>query len=240
MVLDKLRELQEADLGLRELEQKKASHDRAAKVQAAHITKQQERIEALHEKQKAARVTVDEKELDVKQKRAQIDRLRQQQMIVKDNRQFQALQNEIKFTELAISKIEDDILSDLGDLDAIEADTREAKQQLAREQQALDDLRTEIEAKKSDVDAEIDTCRTRRREIASALPPKVVDQFTRVADRLDGEALAPVIRDEDGGNFICGGCHMSVTQNTYVVLAGRGDNLVACPNCTRVLYLEDA
>ena len=30
---------------------------------------------------------------------------------------------------------------------------------------------------------------------------------------------------------------MSLTQNTYVILAGHSDNLVACPNCTRILYL---
>ena len=80
----------------------------------------------------------------------------------------------------------------------------------------------------------------RRQAIASQVPKKIVAQFQRIADRLDGEALAPVIRDEEAGDFICGGCHMTVTQNTYVVLAGHsGDNLVTCPNCTRILYLED-
>jgi len=239
MVLDRLRELQETDLELRELEQKKASHDRAARVQAAQIAKHQEQIEALHGKRRATRIATDEKELDIKQKHAEIEKLRAQQMQVKDNRQFQALQNEIKFAELAISKIEDDILSDLGDLEAVDAQIAEAEAALAREQEILEDLRKQIETRKSDVDTEIEACRSRRHQIASALPPKVVDQFTRIADRLDGEALAPVIREEDGGSFICGGCHMSVTQNTYVILAGHGDNLVTCPNCTRILYLAD-
>jgi len=240
MVLETLRELQEADLGLRELERKKASHDRAAKVQAAQIAKHKEHIEALRGKRRAARIVADEKELDIKQKQAQINKLRAQQMQVKDNRQFQALQNEIKFVELAISKTEDDILSDLGDLEAIDAEIARAEAALTREQKRLENLMREIEARKSDVDTEIEACRGRRQEIAAALPPKVVDQFTRIADRLDGEALAPVIHEEDGGSFICGGCHMGLTQNTYVMLAGRTDNLMTCPNCTRILYLEHA
>ena len=240
MVLDRLRELQEADLELRELEHKKASHDRAAKVQAAQISKHQEAVHALRDQLKLARVAIDRRELDIKQKRAEIEKLRGQQMQVKDNRQFQVLQNEIKFAELAISKIEDDTLTDLGDLDAIETRIREAEAALVREEQTLGLLKKDIEARKSVVDVEIETCRARRQNIASGLPPKVVDQFTRIADRFDGEALARVVRDEGEGTFMCDGCNMSVTQNTYVILAGRGDNLVACPNCTRILYLEDA
>jgi len=240
MVLDRLRELQEADLELRQLEHKKASHDRAARVQTAQIAKHHEAAQALRNQLKLARVAIDSKELDIKQKRAEIEKLRGQQMQVRDNRQFQVLQNEIKFAELAISKIEDDTLTDLGDLDAIETRIREAKAALVREEQALDLLKKDIEARKSVVDAEIEVCRTRRQNIASGLPPKVVDQFTRIADRLEGEAMARVVRDEAEGTFMCDGCNMSVTQNTYVILAGRGDNLVACPNCTRILYLEDA
>ena len=240
MVLETLRELQAADLDVRQLERKKTSHDRAAKVQAVQIAKHKEHTQALRDQRQTTRITADRKELDVKQKQAEIEKLRAQQMQIRDNRQFQALQNEIKFAELAISKIEDDILSDLGDLETIDTEIAEAEAALARQKQTLEELKKEIEARKCDLDAEIEACRKRRQQIASVLPPRVVQQFTRIADRLDGEALAPVIRDDDGGSFICGGCHMSVTQNTYVILAGHGSNLVACPNCTRILYLADA
>ena len=243
MVLDRLRDLQEADLELRRLEQKKAWHDRGAKVRADQIKKHQEQIEALKAEQRQARMAADRKELEVRQKRADIDRLRQQQMQIKDNRQYQILQNEIRFAELAISKIEDGILTDYGDFEAIAAKIKEAEQELARARTDLEATQKEIEARKSEVDAEIFAQRDKRDEIARSLPSAVVDQFNRIADRLDGEALAAVIRDEEedeeGGVFICGGCHMSVTQNTYVRLAGRSDNLVTCPNCTRILYLEN-
>jgi len=242
LVLDRLRELQEADLELRRLEQKKASHDRTVRVRADQIRKHQEHIQALKNTQRGARMEADRKELDIKQKRAEIEKLRAQQMQIKDNRQFQVLQNEIKFAELAISKIEDDILSDLGDLETLAADIRHAEEELGRFQQDLDALRREADARKDDVDQEIARCRAKREAIAKGLPPRVVDQFTRIADRLDGEALAPVIRDADDpdGGIVCGGCHMSIIQNTYVRLAGRSDDLCTCPNCTRILYLEDA
>jgi uncharacterized protein len=243
MVLDRLRELQAADMDLRRLEQKKASHDRAAVIHGDQIRKHQEHIDALKGKHKQSRMGVDKKELDVRQKRADIDRLRGQQMQVKDNRQFSVLQNEIKFAELAISKLEDEILGDMADVEGAAAEVRKAEEELAKQQRDLEILRKEIAARKSDVDAEIAAGRARRDEVAKNLPRKAVDQFNRIADRLEGEALAPVLRDEedeDGGMYICGGCHMSVTANTYVRLAGHGDDIVTCPNCTRILFLEES
>jgi len=243
VVLDKLRELQEADLQRRRLLRQKAAYDRTAKVRANQICRQQESIQALRDKQREARKAADAKELDVRQKRAEIEKLRAQQMQIKDNRQFQILQNEIKFAELAISKFEDEILADLGEIETLDADLRKAQEDLRRQEQELEALRKEIEAKKRGLDADIEACRRRQDAIAQAMPPKVVAIFNRIADRLDGEALAAVIRDEEdaeGGTFICGGCHMSVTQNTYVLLAGRSEDLCTCPNCTRILYLENA
>jgi len=242
MVLDRLRELQAADLELRRLEQKKASHDRSVRIRGDQIRKHQEEIDALKAKHKQARMGVDRKELEVRQKRADIERLRGQQMQVKDNRQFSILQNEIKFAELAISKIEDEILADMADLEATTAEVRKAEEELARHNRDLGVLRKEIEARKGEVDAEIAAGRAKRDEVARTLPTRAVDQFNRIAERLEGEALAPVLRDEedeDGGMYICGGCHMSVTANTYVRLAGRSEDLVTCPNCTRILFLEE-
>jgi len=244
MVLDRLRELQEADLELRRLEQKKAFHDRAAKVRANQISKQQEHIEALKAAHRQARMASDRKELEVRQKRADIERLRRQQMQIKDNRQYQILQNEIRFAELAISKIEDEILTDYGEIEAVATKVKEAEADLARLRQELEAVQKEIATRKSEVDAEIAAQRAKREAIAETLPRQVVAQFNRIADHLDGEALAPLTRDvdedEDEGVFVCSGCHMSVTQNTYVRLAGRSEDLVTCPNCTRILYLEDS
>ena len=234
-------ELQEAELQLRRLEDSKAVQDRAARIRGEQIAKQKEHIEGLRAKHRQIRMAADRKELEVRQKRAEIEKLRQQQMLVKDNRQFQALQNEMKFAELAISKFEDEILSDMGDMEAIDTQIKRAQEELKRLEADLAAARKEIAAKKAGVDAEIAARRQRRDEVAKTLPPRVVDLFNRIADRLDGEVLAPVIRDEeeeDGTGYVCGGCHMGVTQNTYVLLASRSENLMTCPNCTRILYLK--
>ncbi len=240
-LLDTLRDLQDADQRLRALEQQKASHDRSIKVQAQQINKHKEALQACRERKKVARRAADAKELEVRSKREEIQRLRQQQMQVKDNRQYQALQNEIKFAELAISKIEDDMLNDYAEIEEIQGEAAEAEKELAAERQRLDAFKEKVENKKAEVDEAIEACRRHRQEVVDRLPPRTVEQFERIADRFEGEALAPVLREEGGGDFVCGGCHMTVTQNTYVRLAGggEGEDLLTCPNCQRILYLPE-
>ncbi len=238
LVIDRLRALQEADQNLRRLEAEKAAHDRSIRIRGRQIGRLREELKGLEAERKQARVHLDQKELEIREKKGQIEKLRQQQMQVKDNRQYQALQNEIKFAELSISKIEDEMLSDYEDLERIEGRIAETKEELFREEEALEAFRREMEAQKDEVDARIEQCRADRREIADALPPDAVAQFNRTADRWEGEALAKVVRDEDGG-FSCAGCNMSVTQNTYVLLMGRTEDLLTCPNCSRILYVDE-
>jgi len=241
-VLDTLRKLQEADRRLRSLQQQKASQDRAARVQAHQIQKHEDAIQDCRKREQDVRRAADEKELEVRSKRDEIQRLRQQQMQVKDNRQYQALANEIKFAELAISKIEDDTLNDYAEIEKLQNETRQAEQALTEERRRLEALRRDIETKKADLDRDIDACRAQREQIADRLPARIVEHFRRVADRFEGEALAPVLPEEGGGDFVCGGCHMTVTQNTYVRLAAgesTADDLVTCPNCQRILYLDE-
>jgi hypothetical protein len=240
-VLGKLCELQDAELQLRRLENSRSAQDRAAKVRLEQIAKQKEAIENLRSRQRQARMEADKKELEVRQKRTEIEKLRQQQTQVRDNRQFAALQNEIKFAELAISKYEDEILTDFADVEAVDGEIKKAQAELTRQEGELAAVRKEIEARKDGLTREIEEDRRKRDAIAKSLPPKVADLFNRIAERLDGEALAQVIRDEDDaddGGYVCGGCHMSVTQNTYVLLAGRNESLCTCPNCTRILHLK--
>ena len=240
LVLDRLRDLQEADQELRRLQSRKTAQDRSVRIRAEQIESHQQHIEALRKKRHDVRVKADLKELEVRQKRADIERLKGQQLQIKDNRQYQILQNEIKFAERAIGKLEDDILNDYDDIEAIDREIVQAQEELKQHQKELEVLRQEIEAKKETVDVEIRSCRARRDEIASGLPRDIVHQFDRIADRLDGEALAAVVLDEVEGTYVCTGCNMSVTQNTYVQLRGRIEKLVTCPNCTRILYVEDS
>jgi hypothetical protein len=69
--------------------------------------------------------------------------------------------------------------------------------------------------------------------------PKAMAAYERLADRFEGEALAPVGKpDRRREEYNCGSCHMGLVVDVYNRLHTR-DDLVTCPNCHRLLYIPD-
>jgi predicted nucleic acid-binding Zn-ribbon protein len=64
--------------------------------------------------------------------------------------------------------------------------------------------------------------------------------FKRVAETYDGEAMA-IIEEQDGkaGAYSCGGCFMGITAETVNLLM-TNDDIIRCPNCTRILVLIES
>lgn len=72
----------------------------------------------------------------------------------------------------------------------------------------------------------------RKRRMGAGVPPDVLVQYEKLLEARDGVALALL----DGRT--CQGCFIAVPTNIYVRLS-RGREVVACPNCQRILYLPD-
>ena len=75
-------------------------------------------------------------------------------------------------------------------------------------------------------------------EVSASLPPQVVQQFERVGQNYDGQAMASVISmGRRQVTYSCSGCHMGITMDTVDVLMSK-DDIRQCPNCRRLLYIS--
>jgi predicted nucleic acid-binding Zn-ribbon protein len=72
----------------------------------------------------------------------------------------------------------------------------------------------------------------RRDKLSGVNSPTVLDQYEKLLDAREGQAVALL----DGR--ICQGCFVTVPNNIYVRLA-RAVELVPCPSCGRILYLPE-
>ncbi len=70
----------------------------------------------------------------------------------------------------------------------------------------------------------------RKKRMGSGMSPDVLNQYERLLEARDGVALAVL----DGRT--CTGCYIAVPTNIFVRLT-RAQDVVACPNCQRILYL---
>lgn len=71
-----------------------------------------------------------------------------------------------------------------------------------------------------------------REEIAAKLPPDLLSRIARLQMHYDGSVVAQVVEE------ICLGCRVRV-PTTLITTLQKGDQLVYCENCGRILQLSE-
>ncbi|GAJ03335.1 unnamed protein product [marine sediment metagenome] len=100
-------------------------------------------------------------------------------------------------------------------------------------------LRTESETLAGKYQAEIDKIQAEWDKVAQTIPDKPLEIFKRVTETYDGQAVA-LVEQQSGtkGAYSCGGCFMGLTAECVNLLMTK-DDIIRCPNCTRILVLGD-
>jgi predicted nucleic acid-binding Zn-ribbon protein len=66
-----------------------------------------------------------------------------------------------------------------------------------------------------------------------------LDIFKRVAETYDGQAVVTIEQSEGkAATYTCGGCFMGIAAECVNLLMTK-DDIIRCPNCTRILVLGD-
>ena len=168
-------------------------------------------------------------ELEVDTKKQQIEKYSLQQFQTKKNEEYRALAHEIEMCKEAIVKLED------GQLEFMEQAEAAQKELAAANKVALE--------LKKNTDAQLADLAAREKNLQGELAELEADRDKLTAD-VDEDSLARYERllQHRGENVVvgiehgvCGGCHMKLTTQAIVSCQGDRD-LVACPNCGRILY----
>lgn len=231
--IDRLRQVQELDQTLRELQSQ-------ADAIPKRLQAWQDAIQS-HEIQKAmfARQREDlvlkqkhyENEIAAKQEiRAKYN---QQLTLIKTNREYRALLEELEGVNNQIRSIEDIVLDTMTGIDAVDQEMIHQDEAIAEQRQELAANEEHLMGELGELQGRIDAVRRERDGIADDVDAKVLRSYERVRNRRDGNALVPI--DPERGT--CGGCHMALRpQEVNEVLGG---TLVQCQTCGRLLYHEE-
>tara|TARA_B100000686_G_scaffold350836_1_gene447905 strand:+ start:2450 stop:3184 length:735 start_codon:yes stop_codon:yes gene_type:complete len=182
-------------------------------------------------KQHLVQLEVRRKDLDndVETKKTQIQKYAQQQLETRKNEEYTALGREIEHVKEAISKIEDEELELLEEIDAYKPKIEEAKG-IAEEAKAHEVATlADFDEREKNIEKELDVLEDERDALIGKLDAKLVRHYERLLETKVGKVVVGV----DHGN--CGGCHMKL-QAQPLVDAKSGRDMVTCPNCGRLLY----
>jgi len=236
-VLNGLIKLQSVENRLRVEKAKLTRCRRNVIIQENQIRTLQNALEAKKEEIQLSKIQFDRLELELKSKDEQITRLRASLNIAKTNKEYSAVLTQLNTTKADNSKIESQSLELLKNIEADETECEEIQSQINEQKQHLEQLRTEVETLASKYQAEIDKIQAEWDQVAKTIPDKPLEIFKRVTETYDGQAVA-MIEQQDGkkGVYSCGGCFMGITAECVNLLMTK-DDIIRCPNCTRILVL---
>ncbi len=230
--LEKLLKLQEIDADLISLKQqleevpnqlRSDQHEYEASVNSLHDHQQ---------RRKELEVERMELQLDIESVQARIDSLKQKQAQVKKNAEYQALTNEITQAQQNLSK--STLSLEQKTLAIQEFNGQFSHQQAAVEEEKKELLKKARDAKKplKEIQDKIHRYYKIRNQMVKEIRPDVVELYSRLMKTRAPHAIVPA------NSNVCDGCHINLPPQVMGDIL-KGDHLVICENCARILYIAD-
>ena len=151
-------------------------------------------------------------------------------MEVKTNKEYLAMQHEISMAQDGVRGFEDKILEGLVAADDIDGEIKAAEKALAEEKTKVNEERTTRQQQASKMQGEIGELTSARAKIVAELTRDAIALFDHVSRSRKGHAMAEA---RDGH---CAACHVRLRPQMFNDVR-RGDKLVQCESCTRILYI---
>jgi uncharacterized protein len=231
--------LYRADQKVRAAEARLEDASRNVRLQQRRVAETADRHKAATARLREQQSAAGQLELDLKTREAHIERLRIQQQTAKNNKEYQAFLLEINTEKLDKTKVEDEALLLMEQVEKLTAEQKEIVAALETETAKLEKIKSEIGGKLTSLQAEIDALKPAREAAGADVPAKALDAYTRLADRFDGEAMSALSKpDRRREEYLCSSCNLSLVTDIYNKLHSR-DDLVFCPSCFRILFIPD-
>ena len=162
---------------------------------------------------------------------AKIVRYRNQQLEVKKNEEYQALEHEIEAAGATISGLEDEEIQVLVDIDAAKAEQEAAEKACREGIGVLEQRIAKLETREKECREELVAAREQVESARTAVPAEFLEVYDRLARHVRFPAVVP-LRDKK-----CQGCHLKVSAGAESAARG-GKEIATCDSCGRLLYFE--
>ena len=182
-------------------------------------------------KQRSKQIESDRKqrELDVDGKKQQIGKYSLQQFQTKKNDEYRALANEIETCRAEITKLEDAQLELMEQAEAVQREIVAATRQANDTKKLADGKLQDLAALEKSLTSELAGLENDRNQLKSAVDESTLKRYERLLKLKGGNVVVGI------QHGVCGGCHMRLPPQMVVTCQAEKE-LVACPNCGRILY----
>ena len=228
--LQELVALQNLDASIRKLQvQIEAIPTRRAEIENEFDQRASE-IKALETRRDDARAERARLEKEVSEQRTRAERADRNLMSSKKPDEYTAAIREADAARKQMSAFETQILEQMEVAEQAEAALNERADEIASLNSDRNARLAEFDARTGVQTQELETERAERERVFAALPKNVSALYKRISARIrDGVAMA------EARNGACAACRMALRPQVMAQVR-RGDDVVTCDNCNRILF----
>lgn len=179
-------------------------------------------------------------EMQVAEVDARVTTLRTQMNSVKNNKEYSALLIEVNTLKLEKGKVEEQTLEQMSKVEQLKQEATDLDARAAEQAKLVGVAESEVAQCRAELGQQLDDLTARRNQAEQEVPPEARAIFNKLCDIHEGEALA-VVGEESRRHmeYTCGGCYMLLPVERVNALMRRPDDVICCPSCGRILYMEE-
>ncbi len=172
-------------------------------------------------------------ELDVKAKEADLQRLQQQMMTIKTNREYDAIVAEIDTIKAGISGQETALLAAMERIAKLETEIPELKSKFEQIEENNKKQLDVLQEKVDSIGSKVSEKEAERAVLVNQISKPSISVYDRVRRGKGGGAVVVVVKKR-----ACSGCHAALTPKK-VQEVKKSDRVLTCDSCGRILYWDN-
>ena len=224
-----LAELQTIDSDIYSLKKELETHPEIKKEADRNFDSKKTVLKAAEEELKNIQVRQKNLEMDLGSKEEKVKKLQGQLYSLKSNKEYQAMELEIKGLKADDSLLEEEILKTFDAVEAAKAKVQKEKEFLLTEEKKYKAQLEVLNQRATEIQSAIQVFEEKRKVFVPNIDPKILPQYERLLKSREGLAIAPI------RNNSCGGCNIGLPPQV-VNEARMQEKFLTCESCARMLY----
>ncbi len=189
----------------------------------------QTRVEKYHEEVKGLESAVGTKKNEILEAQSLIDKYKEQQNNVRNNREYESISKEIEYQTLEIELCEKRIKEYIGQIKDKNTIIEESKKTLEERINDLNDKKSELDEIIKDTEKEEELLLNKRKDYESIIEERLLTAYKKIRKNArNGLAVVTVERDA------CGGCFNKIPPQRQLDIRSR-KKIIVCEYCGRIL-----
>lgn len=152
--------------------------------------------------------------------------------LITTQREYEALDKEIKAATEKGQQYRKDILREEKDLEGIKISLLQEEKMISQQEEELTEEQDKIKEESLEKEKLLEELKIQESQIIPGLDEEILFKFERIIKSKSGLGIVPV------KDYVCTGCHM-VLPAQFQNDIHAGEEIHFCPYCSRILYYEE-